>query len=126
MLVFQDILYTSLHVLVIGLNMLAWIPKKTRRLHLITLCLTGFSWLILGLHYGWGYCFLTDWHWRVKRKLGEWPLPDSFIHYQIVETFGLQISPGTTDQLTGWLFLILILIALWQHGISPRLRKHEV
>ena len=31
----------------------------------------------LGAVYGWGYCPCTDWHWDVKRRLGETGLPRS-------------------------------------------------
>lgn len=37
----------------------------------------------LGYFYGWGYCLLTDWHWEIKRKLGEVDLPSSFVSYSL-------------------------------------------
>jgi len=45
--------------------------EKTRKANLILLLLTGLSWFGLGIFYGWGYCPLTDWHWKVLRELGE-------------------------------------------------------
>lgn len=84
--------------------MLGWIWKKTLKLHLICIVATAFSWLVLGLWYGWGYCFLTDWHWEVKRKLGESDLPASFITYML-EKLTFENVPGTlVDVITGLLF----------------------
>lgn len=118
MLELQDVLFTVLHYLIIGLNTLAWIPKKTRKLHLIILGMTFFSWIVLGFEYGFGYCFLTDWHWDVKEQLGELNLPNSFIQYQIEEVFRLNINPELTNMVTALIFVILIIIALWQHLLS--------
>ncbi|HUR31773.1 MAG TPA: hypothetical protein VMZ69_10110 [Saprospiraceae bacterium] len=44
--------------------------EKTRKAHLLVIDLTIASWFIIGLWKGFGYCFLTDWHWRIKEKLG--------------------------------------------------------
>ena len=56
---------------------------KTRKLHLISLGLTTFSWLVPGIWYGFGYCFLTDRHWEIKEKFGQTGLPASFIYLKI-------------------------------------------
>jgi len=76
-----DLLFTLAHLIIIAFNLFGWIWKKTRKAHLIVVGITLASWFILGIWKGWGYCFLTDWHWRVKEKLGETGLPDSFIKY---------------------------------------------
>lgn len=115
MLELQDILLTTLHYLIIGINVLAWIPEKTRKLHLITISITFFSWIILGFWKGLGYCFLVDWQWDIKRKLGETDLPYSFIQYQLEYVFGIDVNPALTDWVTGLVFVFAILIAIWQH-----------
>ena len=58
-----------------------WIWKRTRRLHLLVLGLTSLSWFGFGLFFGFGYCPCTDWHWDVKRALGESELPTSYVKY---------------------------------------------
>jgi hypothetical protein len=122
MSVLLDIIYTCLHYLIIGINVLAWIPQRTRRLHLITISLTLFSWIVLGFWYGFGYCFLTDWQWDVKRELGERNLPGSFIQYQLVEVFGWEVQPELTDIITLLVFIAAVCIALWQH-LLPHIRR---
>jgi hypothetical protein len=54
------------------------------------LLITLFSWGVLGIWYGFGYCFLTDWHYQVLRELGETGMPNSYIAFLI-------------ERLTGWL-----------------------
>lgn len=82
MLALLDVLLTLVHGAVVLANLFLWIPRRTRRWHLGVVAATAASWFLLGpaLGYGWGYCFLTDWHWQVKRALGEQHLPPSFIH----------------------------------------------
>ena len=100
-----DTLLYTIHVVVIVINLFGWILKKTRKLQLITILATTVSWFIVGICYGWGYCFLTDWEWEIKRKLGESGLPNSFIHYLINNNLGLEVDTGILDSLTLWLFL---------------------
>ena len=78
-----DILFVVFHTLLVGFNMLGWAWRRTRRLHLITISVTLLSWFGLGVVYGWGYCPLTDWHWDVKRVLGETALPASWMKYYL-------------------------------------------
>ena len=108
-----DILYWWAHVLVISFNLIGWIWAKTRKLHLIIVGLTLGSWLILGIWYGLGYCFLTDWHWQVKRQLGQMNLPNSFITFLLNNQLGFQLSPGIVDLWTGILFSVVVLISLY-------------
>lgn len=73
-----DLGLSVVHLAVVLGNLLLWIPRQTRRLHLWLVMATIFSWLGLGVWYGnLGYCFLPDWHWQLKRSLGETELPGS-------------------------------------------------
>ncbi len=108
-----DVLLFTAHLLVIGFNLFAWTWKKTRKLHLWIAGVTLFSWLVLGIWYGFGYCFLTDWEWDVKRQLGERNLPHSFTQYLSNNVFGLNLSSTTVDLLTVGLFIVVILCSLY-------------
>ena len=112
MLLFLDILLFIVHIVVITFNLTGWIWKRTRRLHLWVVLLTWISWLGFGLFYGFGYCFLTDWHWDIKRKLGETHLPNSFIQY-LFEQFGFSIQPSMTDTITLIAFLFATVMCLY-------------
>jgi energy-coupling factor transporter transmembrane protein EcfT len=117
-MVLLDIFFTVLHIFVISVNLFAWMWKPLRSLHITVLTLTLVSWLGFGMWYGLGYCFLTDWHWDVKRSLGETSLPTSFIQYY-VEKFGIGVSPETTDLVVAILFGIVVLISLYIYIIRP-------
>lgn len=85
MLPFLDAVYTIAHIILIGFIMTGWIWRRIRKTHFIVIVITLLSWFGLGIRYGWGYCFLTDWHWEVKEKLGEKDLPSSFVKYLWIE-----------------------------------------
>lgn len=113
MFIFLDILFLVFHSILILFNLFGWIWKKTRRLNLLTLLITGFSWVGLGLFYGLGYCFLTDLHWRVLEKLGESNISDSYIQYLFNRILGIQISAYFTDYLTVILFFIALIMSVY-------------
>src|SRR5688500_12588354 len=92
-----DIFYTAVHFVIIGFNLLGWIPKRTRKVHLVFAGLTLGSWFILGIWYGMGYCPVTDWQWEVKRQLGEGNLPASFVEYYAEKISGMDVSTTLVD-----------------------------
>ena len=108
-----DIFFIVFHSFLILFNLFGWMWKKTRRLNLITLLLTGFSWVGLGLFYGWGYCFLTDWHWKVLKKAGELDLPNSYVQYLLNRILGLHISAITAEYLTVILFVVVVIFSVY-------------
>ncbi len=89
----------ALHLLWTGFNAVGWAWRSTRRVHLVAVGITLLSWFGLGLAYGWGYCPLTDWHWRVKRALGEGPLPASWIEWALERVTGADWSSAFVDRL---------------------------
>lgn len=88
------------HTVLIIFNSLGWIFKKFRKWNLITLLLTVFSWFILGIWYGWGYCPCTDWHWEVRSQLGFQLSSNSYIHFLILELTGINISESLVNSIT--------------------------
>lgn len=120
MLVFLNILLTILHIVITLFNVVGWILPKTRRLHLITIGLTFASWFILGFWYGFGYCFLTDWHWNVKKKLGETDLPSSFIKYFADKITGKDISATLVNNVTLIVFILTIILTIYYNFFHKR------
>ena len=113
MLKFLDILYTIIHLLIIGFNLFGWIWPLTRKAHLITIGVTAASWFILGIWFGWGYCPVTDWQWDVKEKLGERDLPASFITYFANKLTGKDFSDQLVNEVTLIIFVLLIIITVY-------------
>lgn len=92
--------------------MVGWVFPKTRKLHLITLSLTAFSWFILGIWYGWGYCFCTDWHWDVREKLGYTDRSNSYIHFLILKLTGADMNPQLVEHVTLIIFLVSFALSI--------------
>lgn len=67
------------HTALIAFNVAGWAWRRTRRWNLVTLLATAFSWGILGIWKGVGYCICTDWHWRVREAMGLHETSSSYI-----------------------------------------------
>ncbi len=106
-----DILFTLLHLVIIGFNLLGWTWPRTRKLHLICVAVTAGCWFILGIWFGIGYCPITDWQWQIKEKLGEHNLPDSFIKYCVDHISGNSISTTVVHITTAICFLLAVLLS---------------
>lgn len=105
---FLDLFFVVFHTVLIIFNLFGWIWHKTRLLNLITLLLTAASRFILGIFYGMGYCFMTDWHWQVLHELGVYDLPNSYISYLVERITGTLPNQDLVDILTlAGLFLAL-------------------
>lgn len=111
MLKFLDIFFTLFHTFLILFNLFGWLIKKTRILNFISLFITGFSWTFLGIFYGFGYCPLTDWHFKILKKLGYLNLPDSYISFLIQKYFNLYLNQNLVELFTIILFSISFIIS---------------
>ena len=113
MCLFLDYLFVALHSILVLFNLTGWAFRTTRRLHLVTIGLTLLSWFGLGVFCGWGYCPCTDWHWRVKRKLGELDLPASYVKYYADRLTGLSWDPAFVNAVTVALGLAAFAASGW-------------
>jgi hypothetical protein len=120
---FLDYFFLSFHTLLIFFNLFAWIWKPLRRANLVTLLLTGVSWFILGIFYGWGYCPFTQWHWEVLEKLGQHDLPSSYIVYLIARITGWTANAGTVDALTFVFFFVSLVLSVYVNFFRKRAMK---
>jgi hypothetical protein len=86
--------------------------------NLVTLLLTGSSWLFLGMIVGVpGYCPFTDWHFRVLEKLGTTRLPNSYLKYLFDRITGLDIDSVLVDRVT-----LIVFVAAFALSVSLNLR----
>ena len=121
-----DILFVAFHTSLILFNLFGWIWKRTRLANLITLTLTGGSWLILGMMVGMiGYCPLTDWHFNILYKLGKTDLPISYIKYLADRLTGLDFDQTLIDNATLYGFIIALIISLLLNARDSRKRWLE-
>ena len=117
-----DYLLNAVHLVTVAAVLFLWIPKRTRRLHLILVAITAVSWLGLGAFYGWGYCFLTDWHWRIKDALGQ-PHPNSFIKYAVDTVTGQDFSAALVDTVTAITFAVVTIISIALNPVGRGLAR---
>lgn len=119
-LIILDYTFVVFHFSLVAFNLIGWIWHKTRRLHLYAISATIFSWVGLGVFYGWGYCPCTDWHWQVKRELGETGLPASYIKYYLDQIFGFSWEPFTVDVLVAVLGIGAFVISVLLNYRAPK------
>jgi hypothetical protein len=108
-----DIFFLIFHTFLIFFNLFGWIWKKTRKINLIVLSLTGASWFFLGLIVGTlGYCPLTDWHFKILEKLGKSDLPYSYTKYLADRLTVSDINASLVDKVTLFSFLAALVISI--------------
>jgi hypothetical protein len=123
MLRLLDILLTVVHLAIVLFNLFGWIPKATRKAHLISILLTAASWFLLGIWYGMGFCPVTEWQWNVKAKLGERNIPNNFIEYIAEKITGYDFHPQLVGSVIAICFLLAALFSVWVNFVYPWLKK---
>lgn len=102
MLELADWSFAIFHLGLTGFNLIGWAFARTRRVHFWSILITLLAWIFIGWFVGRiGYCPLTDWHWDIKRELGQAQLPGSFIKYYVDLWFGYDFDRVLVDWLTG-------------------------
>ncbi|MCX8123837.1 MAG: DUF2784 domain-containing protein [Spirochaetes bacterium] len=107
-----DVFFLVFHTAFTVFNMFGWISIKTRKVHCATMLITGCSWFILGIWYGWGYCFCTDWHWQVREKLGYPVLFNSYIQFMVHEITGYVPDANLTDTVVASVYFLCLFITV--------------
>ncbi len=110
--IFFDKFFFIFHSVFALFNIFGWIWKKTRKLNLILLLLTAFSWFILGLWYGIGYCPLTQWHYQVRWRLGYQNMPGSYIKFLLDSLSGYDFNPLLVDSVTAAAFSLALVASV--------------
>lgn len=105
--------FYGFHTALILFNLFGWLHPRLRRLHLFSLILTFASWVVLGYWKGWGYCFLTDWHYQILHKLGETDSPSSYINFLLQKLTGHSFDNQLIDYATVVLAVGAFICSLW-------------
>jgi hypothetical protein len=108
-----NLFFFGFHTVLILFNIFGWLVPRWRLANFITLSLTAFSWFVLGIWYGWGYCFCTDWHWQVREMLGYENMSSSYIHFLILEMTGINFPADLVDAFTVILFFAAFVISAY-------------
>jgi len=118
-----DVLFSLFHGALVLFNLIGWISKQTRRLHLIATALTVVSWFGLGIFYGWGFCPCTQWHWQVKLRLGTTDLPYSYVKYYADRLTGFSWNPSHIDVIVVGTGLSVFVLSCWLNWRDYRNRN---
>ena len=123
---FLNYFFFAFHTALIFFNTFGWIFYKTRKWNLITLFLTAFSWFVLGIWYGWGYCFCTDWHWNVRKQLGYHDTTNSYIQFLAQKLTGENFSSMLVDTITAIVFFTSLALSVWLNIRDRRVKKKGI
>ncbi len=122
-LAFWDKFFFVFHSCVVLFILFGWTWRKTRKANLAVILMTAFSWFFLGIWYGFGYCPCTDWHWKVKGKLGQGDLPDSYIKYLADSFTGMDFDASVLNYLTAGTFFFVFFISVYVNYKDWRRKK---
>ena len=122
---FLNYFFFAFHTLLTLFNITAWLFRATRKWNLITLLLTAFSWFVLGIWYGWGYCLCTDWHWNVREHLGYHDQQGSYIHFLLLKLTGINFNPNLVETTTLVVFLVSLVLSCWLNIQDWKKRKNK-
>ncbi len=123
MLVIADIFLTIIHLVVVAFNLFGWIPKRTRKANFILIVLTAASWFLVGIWHGMGYCFLTDWQWDIKERLGETNIPNNFVEYIAEKVFNREFVTGFIGTLTAVCFGLAVMASVYVNFVLPQQKR---
>jgi hypothetical protein len=124
MYAFLDKFFFVFHSALMVFILFGWTWRKTRIANLIVILLTAFSWTVLGIWYGFGYCPSTDWHWQVRMKLGYSDMPTTYTKFLIDSLTGLDVNETLVD-FFAVIFLLLALFASTYTNIRDWRRKSK-
>ena len=128
MLHLLDLFLTVFHSAFVLFIVFGWLLPKFRKYHVTAILLTLVAWLLLGLYKGViGYCPLTDWHWDVKRALGETGMPSSFIEYMVEKILGLNFPTLMVDVATvsGLVFGIVMSVYVYSKHVKSHAKETQ-
>ena len=123
---FLNIFFFIFHTVFTLFNIVGWVFPKTRKLHLATMLLTAISWFGLGIWYGWGYCFCTDWHWRVREAMGYHDHSNSYVHFLLLKLTGKNFDPQLVENVTLWVFLLSFVLSVFFNYRDWRRRRQKL
>jgi len=123
---FLDKFFFVFHSALMIFILFGWAWRKTRMANLIVILLTAFSWVILGIWYGFGYCPSTDWHWQVRIKLGHHDLPSTYTKFLIDSLTGLDANEKLVDFFAVLFLILALLTSIFTNVRDWRKRKSSV
>ena len=121
--VFLNRFFFVFHSTLILFILVGWTWRKTRLANLATILLVAFSWFVLGIWHGYGYCPSTDWHWQVRARLGHTDMPSSYTKFLVDSFTGWNVNQQVVDIFTLTLLGFAFGASLWMNLRDRRRRR---
>jgi len=96
---FLNGLFHLFHIVLITFVTFGWLFPQLRVAHLALIFLTLGSWFLLGRWLGFGYCPITDWHWKIKDAHGAGRPKGTYIHLVLQKLTGRQLNSDAVDKM---------------------------
>ncbi len=106
--IFFNALCHLFHLLLIVFVALGWLFPAYRMAHLGLIVLTLACWILLARWYGFGYCPITDWHWKMKQACGKERPKGSYIHLITEQISGRIMNADVVDK---WVLIGTIMVS---------------
>lgn len=74
--------------------------------------MVAFSWFVLGIKYGIGYCPVTQWHWEVRSILDRPVEAHSYIQFMIDRFMGISLDERYVGAGTLVIFALLLSLSI--------------
>lgn len=113
-----DVIFFWAHALIAALCAFGWLIPGGERLHLVVILGIAFSWYVLGLWHGIGYCILTDWQWRVRQRLGMTPEHGSFVQLLLERASGMHLNANQVKMFAYGVFWVSAFISVYINFIA--------
>ena len=110
-----NFIFHVLHIGIIAFVAAGWLIPSLRLPHLILIVSTLVCWFILGFWFGFGYCPITDWHWKIKDRWGEGRPQTSYIHSGLQRLLARPLSTTHVDSMVviGTIVIAAFAIAMY-------------
>lgn len=123
MLPILNIFFFIFHTVLILFNVFGWIPRRTRRWNLVTLLATAFSWCVMGIWFGAGYCVCTDLHWRVRAAMGINDHADSYLVLLVRKLSGWDPPASLVNNVAMTVFVVTLIASITFNSLDARERR---
>lgn len=95
------------HTALVLFILTGWCWRRARPWHFGLIVLTAFSWFVLGIWYGFGYCPCTGWHWHIRHRLGHCDMPRSYLKFLFDRVTGLDANEAWVDRVAFAAFFLV-------------------
>jgi hypothetical protein len=102
----------ALHLTTTAFIVFGWILPVTRTINFYLIVLTFLSWFVLGLKYGFNYCFFTGIQSKIRRRLGREEI-DSFVLDVLERMTGRSLNPTSVEIGTQVVFYFSALASIY-------------